>query len=231
MRVPGVERIDKNNGSASLRVRGLEFARSAGPELLFGLAQRAAARPDNLAEAAQLAREIGRFRSPAARDRGHPLYRQDPEAWLESAVRAHLETVDPALFTTPVYGQVPAFAGGDRGVLDLLAAERDGRLVVIELKASADLHLPLQALDYWMRVKWHLDREEFTPKGYFPGLALRREAPRLVLLSPALEFHPTTEVILSFFKPAIAVERVGVGLEWRKRLEVVFRARGAERPL
>ena len=56
----------------------------------------------------------------------------------------------------PVYGQVPQFAAGERGVIDLLAADRDGRLAVIELKAGQDIHLPLQALDYWMRVKWHL---------------------------------------------------------------------------
>jgi len=130
----------------------------------------------------------------------------------------------------PVYGQVPAFAGGDRGVLDLLAVERSGRLAVLELKATADLQLPIQALDYWLRVKWHLDRGEFTPNGYFPGIQLRAEPPRLFLVSPALEFHPATETVLSFFAPSIDVERVGVGVEWRKGLEVMFRLRGAERP-
>jgi hypothetical protein len=129
-----------------------------------------------------------------------------------------------------VYDQVPAFVGGDRGVLDLLAVERSGRLAVLELKATADLQLPLQALDYWLRVKWHLDRGEFTPNGYFPGIALRPEPPRLFLVCPALEFHPVTETILSFFAPAIEVERVGVGVEWRKGLRVMFRLRGAERP-
>jgi hypothetical protein len=130
----------------------------------------------------------------------------------------------------PVYDQVPAFAGGDRGVLDLLAIEHSGRLAVLELKATADLQLPLQALDYWLRVKWHLDRDEFSSNGYFPGIALRPEPPRLFLVSPALEFHPATETILSYFSPSIDVERVGVGVEWRKGLEVMFRLRGAERP-
>ncbi|MDA2915079.1 hypothetical protein MYX77_14205, partial [Acidobacteriia bacterium AH_259_A11_L15] len=35
----------------------------------------------------------------------------------------------------------------------LAHATRNGNLVVIELKVSADPHLPLQALDYWMRVR------------------------------------------------------------------------------
>ena len=109
-------------------------------------------------------------------------------------VRADIETVDAALLPDPVYGQVPALAAGDRGIIDLLAAGRDGRLAVLELKASADIHLPLQALDYWVRVKWHLDRGEFTPHGYFPGMALDPAPPRLLLVSPSLEFHPVHRI-------------------------------------
>jgi hypothetical protein len=48
---------------------------------------------------------------------------------------------------------VPALSVGDRGLLDLLTLDRNGRLTVIELKADEDLHLPLQALDYWIRVR------------------------------------------------------------------------------
>ena len=121
----------------------------------------------------------------------HPLYRQCPEAWLESQARADIETLDASLLREPVYGQMPVFAGGERGIMDLLAVDHAGRLAVVEIKASADLHLPLQALDYWIRVKWHLDRGEFTPAGYFPGLDAAPDPPRLLLVSPSLEFHPT----------------------------------------
>jgi hypothetical protein len=31
---------------------------------------------------------------------------------------------------------------------------RDGRLAVLELKAGEDIHLILQAVDYWLRVRW-----------------------------------------------------------------------------
>jgi hypothetical protein len=98
------------------------------------------------------------------------------------------------------------------------------------LKATADLHLPLQALDYWVRVKWHLDRGEFSPHGYFPGVELRPDPPRLFLVSPSLEFHPTTEALLGFCAPEIEVERIGVAVEWRRGLEVMFRLAGADRP-
>ncbi len=165
-----------------------------------------------------------------AHSKGADLYVRDPEAWLESQVRRNLAVIDPALVPAPVYGQVPAFAAGDRGVLDMLAVECTGRLAVIELKASPDLHLPLQALDYWMRVRWHLERDEFSERGYFPGVALRKDPPRLVLVAPALDFHPSTESILKHFSPEIEVGRIGLGIHWRSQLEVMFRLRGAEHP-
>jgi hypothetical protein len=224
--LPYVETVARNDGEISLRIRGLEFARSADGVLTFGIEQRTALSAETLDEARRLAEELDRLRHPGA-DHNAPLYRRGPESWLESQIRSSLEQVDASLLTAPVYGQVPAFAGGDRGVIDLLAADRSGRLVVIELKASTDLHLPLQALDYWMRVEWHSSRGEFEHRGYFPGLPLRTEAPRLLLISPALEFHPTTETVLRYLAPSIDVERVGLGVEWRKRLQVLFRLRGA----
>jgi hypothetical protein len=149
---------------------------------------------------------------------------RQPEAWLERRVRADLESLDATLLTHPVYGQVAQFAGGDRGIIDLLAIDRDGRLAVIELKVDQNIHLPLQALDYWMRVKWHLDRGEIAESGHFTGLPLLMEAPRLLLVAPALEFHPANEIVLSFFSPEIPVERIGLGVQWRQELKVMFRA-------
>jgi hypothetical protein len=75
-----------------------------------------------------------------------------------------------------------------------------------------------------MRVKWHLDRREFSARGYFPGVELRPEPPRLLLVSPALDFHPTNERVLRYISRAVDVERVGLSLEWQKELKVVFRS-------
>lgn len=229
IRLPGVEVVPKYNGHASLRVRGLEFAELAGNDLLFGN-ERHPAGEHQAGEIRSVVEHLEVTRSAAASDRQHPLYRSNPEAWLESQVRRYIEIIDASLLPDPIYGQVPAFAGGERGILDLLAVDYSGRLAVVELKASADLHLPLQALDYWIRVKWHLDRGEFRAHGYFPKLELRPEPPRLLLVSPSLEFHPTTEALLGFYAPQIEVERIGVGIEWRKGFEVMFRLTGAERP-
>ncbi len=229
--LPFVERVPRNDGALSLRVRGLEFARATGTDLLFGVERKSAARETNLPEIEELAREIARLRAPRPADRVHPLWRLGPEAWLESQVRAGIERIEATLRSEPIYGQVPAIVGGDRGVLDLLAADQAGRLAVLELKASEDVHLPLQALDYWMRVRWHAERGDFSKQGYFPGVPLSREWPRLLLVAPSLQFHPQTETVLKYFIPEIEVERVGLGVEWRQRPEVMFRVRGAQRPL
>lgn len=221
--VPGVDRREHADGSVSLAVNGLEFARAAGGKLLFGLDQKHSATLDShIAEIESLAVGLTEMRCSGAAHQ-QPLYTRQPEAWLESQVRRDLEQLDASLLPHPVYGQVPQFAGGERGVLDILAADRDGRLTVVEVKASEDVHLPLQALDYWMRVAWHLERHEFRGRGYFPGIELRPDPPRLLLVAPALDFHPSNEAILRFFSPTIEVERLGVGLEWRQELRVMFR--------
>ncbi|MSV29730.1 MAG: hypothetical protein EXQ52_13440 [Bryobacterales bacterium] len=224
------ETVTNPDGSVSVRLRGVEFARSAGPEVLFGLKKRALLHEGTLSEARRLCSAIAEARRDDSGNREHPLYRTQPERWLESQVRAKIGELDATLRTSPVYGQVPAVAGTERGVIDLLAADTRGRLTVLELKASADLHLPLQALDYWIRVQWHVERGEFTGRGYFPGVALTQDPPRLLLVSPALEFHPTTETILRYFSPRIPVERIGVAADWRRDLRVMFRALGAETP-
>jgi hypothetical protein len=218
-RIPGFEAVDKPDGSASLRVNGWEIAQIAEPP---GDAR--------LREIEALACGIAEMRSDDAGNARNPLYRNQPEAWLEAVVRSNLAAIDPSLRTRPLYGQAPTFTAGDRSIIDLLACDSHGRLAIIEIKATADLHLPLQALDYWLRVKLHLDRGEFTDKGYFPGVELRRDPPRLLLVAPALEFHPTSENILRYFAPSIYVERIGVNATWRRDLRIMFRARGHEAP-
>ena len=239
-RIDGVERRPRQDGSVGFAVRGLQFARVGNGELAFGLDRKRAVHgakaaeheeaplsERHLAEIEDLARGIARVRHADA-DPAHPLYSRHPEAWLESQIRIEIEAIDATLLPSPLYGQVPEMAGGARGILDLLAVDRTGRLAILELKASQEIHLPLQGLDYWMRVKWHLDRAEFGERGYFPGIALSTEAPRLLLVAPALDWHPTNEVILRYLDPCIDIQRIGIGLKWRRGTQVMFRS-GAKR--
>jgi len=135
-----------------------------------------------------------------------------------------------------MYTQVPALSGGDRGMLDLLTIDRNGRLIVLELKADEDLHLPLQALDYWIRVRaLNADRQplasggrplsSFEREGYFAGAEVSPREPRLLLAAPALRIHPANEPVLRFFSPQIEWELIALSEHWRRDLSVVFRKR------
>lgn len=222
--VPGVETVESGE-SVSLRVNGLEFARCTRGQVRFGIQSRHTAGERNLPEILAIAVELARMRTGGSEAQ---LGLAAPERWLESVLRRNLPEIDAGLRPSPVYGQAPTLASGERGVIDLLAVGIDGRLSVVEVKASEDLNLPLQALDYWARVKWHLDAGDFTRSGYFSGIPLSPKPPRMYLVAPALQFHPTTETILRFFPPELEVERIGVGSNWRTHLKVVFRARGSD---
>jgi hypothetical protein len=162
-----------------------------------------------------------------------PLYRMQPERWLESSLRRNIEPLDAHLDPAHVYTQVPAFAASDRGTLDLLGVLNDGRLAVIELKAEEDLHLALQGLDYWVRVRWHHLQNpdnvtglgEFQRHGYFGGLRLSNESPRLYLVAPALRIHPATEAVLRYLSPRVDWTLVALDERWRSQLKAVWRKR------
>jgi hypothetical protein len=64
----------------------------------------------------------------------------------------------------------------------------------------------------------------------FPKRNILMELPKLLLVAPALRFHPSNEIVLSYFDRQIETERVGLNLEWQQGLKVAFRLRGAEKP-
>lgn len=53
------------------------------------------------------------------------LFRMQPERWLESELRASIAELLPSLRGDLIYSQVPALSSGDRGMLDLLAFDRN----------------------------------------------------------------------------------------------------------
>jgi hypothetical protein len=173
--------------------------------------------------------------------RTDPLYRLQPERWLEAELRAGIAELLPGLRGDLLYAQVPTLSVGDRGLLDLLTLDRNGRLTVLELKADEDLHLPLQALDYWIRVRaLNLDRQPsaenaggrplsaFERQGYFPGAEVSPLAPRLLVAAPALRIHPANEPVLRYFSPQVEWELIAVTEHWRRELKVIFRKRGGD---
>ena len=248
----GRERVEIRPHSATevaLLLHGLEFAR-----VRHGAAAHSFARENELSfgagpsetplteENRELCRDLFRrlFLSRHA-DGAHadPLFRMAPERWLESRLRDGLAELLPDLRGDLLYSQVPALSTGDRGMLDLLTLDRNARLVVLELKADEDLHLPLQALDYWIRVRaLNADRQPAPPaaaprsaferSGYFAGAEVSPLPPRLILAGPALRIHPANESVLRYLAPEIEWELIALSEHWRRELKIVFRKRSGD---
>jgi hypothetical protein len=248
------ERVEVRASSASevgLYLHGLEFARvrrgfagdsfTGQDEITFGAGSNETPLTDeNEGMCRELLARLFRSRQP---DGTHtdPLFRLQPERWLEAELRSAIGELFPGLRQDLLYTQVPALSTGDRGLLDMLTLDRNGRLAVIELKADEDLHLPLQALDYWIRVRaLNADRQPgagnaggrplsaFERQGYFTGAEVSPLAPRLLLVGPALRIHPANEPVLRYFSPHVEWELIALSEHWRRDLKVVFRKRSGE---
>jgi hypothetical protein len=208
----------------TLRFRGLGFARWRLGEMWFGLGDHTEIlTPERWPALVGLVRRMETHRHPLASDTKDRLYRAQPERWLEMMVTADPSRIDARLDVRHLYTQVPAFSTGDRGIIDLLGSTRDGRLAVIELKASEDIHLVLQAVDYWLRVRWHHDHDDFRRYGYFPEVPLKAKPPLLFLVAPGFRFHPSIDIVLRYLSPEIEVARVALAENWRRGLHVIFR--------
>jgi hypothetical protein len=228
---PRAEIVVRSAAEISFQLCGLEFARvriehqngfRLGELLTFGSGPHET--PLNEQTKPMLRDAVARLSAArAGNDHADQLYRMQPERWLESVVRKDAGVLDERIDPRWVYSQVPAFAAGDRGMIDLLTVTRDGRLVVIELKAQEDLHLPLQGLDYWARVRWHHERDDFRKFGYFAGCELSDKPPLLLLVSPALHLHPATDTLLRYLSPEIDWKVLGIDEHWRWGVKVIFR--------
>jgi hypothetical protein len=246
------ERVEVRASSATevgLLLHGLEFARvrhgfaansfAGANEITFGAGANETPLTD---ENEGLCRDLfARLVLSRHADGAHtdPLFRMQPERWLEARLRGGIAELLPGLRGDLLYTQVPALSAGDRGLLDLLTLDRNGRLAVIELKADEDLHLPLQALDYWIRVRALNDDRQpsagggrvvsaFERQGYFAGAEVSPLAPRLLLAAPALRIHPANEPVLRYFSPKVEWELIALTEHWRRELRVVFRKRSGD---
>jgi hypothetical protein len=224
----GIDIVPDSAGAfSSLRIAGLEVARIEGqlaPRIYFGLEGRVRRLDASCRdEFGDFLREVRRIRCAGSPEPQHEFYRLQSERWLESLLFQDITRIDPALSPAHVYPQVPAFSGRDRGVIDLLTTTRRGRLAVVELKVQEEINLPLQVLDYWLRVNWLQKRNQFQEFGYFLDCELAAAVPRLYLVSPAFRFHSTTERLLSYFDRKIEVILIGINDSWRKEIKVLFR--------
>lgn len=231
-----------------LAVNGLVFARACGDErsneVWFGVAGSYSLEPAvpesamdlpqalseaNFGELQHLVSEIIKYRSADSPDRRHPFYRLREESWLEAALRRDIRSLDPTLDDRYVYSQIPAWRADERSVIDLLTINRQRRLVVIEVKTVEDQQLPLQGLDYWLRVEQSRLRGEFGKRGMFAGIEIADRPALLYLIAPRLRFHRTFSTVARCLAPQIEAYQVGVNANWREGVRVHTMVRVNER--
>jgi hypothetical protein len=196
--------------SVSIRFRGIEVASVRDGRTIYPLGEPL----DRILQELDSARRFGSR---------HPLARAYEERWLESNIVGDVGTLLPSVDPAHIYPQVPSFIGEERNIIDLLTVTTSGRLVVMEIKVSADPDLPFQALDYWLAVERHRKLRDFQRKGYFNGVMLKDEPALLVLVAPLLAYHKTFGRLVSFFPPAVPLLQIGLNQGWKKEMKVLRR--------
>jgi hypothetical protein len=224
-----IRRYPRFSDYDSLRLWGLEFAQAIGPDrerIRFGVgSSRIELNPDNGELLQALINEILFFRRPDSSDVRHPFYKLQAERWLEALILENISELFPEMAPESVYSQIPVYIGKDPGRVDILGADRQGTLAIMELKVSEDPDMPMQALDYWGRVVRHNSNGDFKRRGYFSEIKLNRQPPKIFLVSPVFSFHDSTESLLRFLNPEIEIWKVSINEDWRCGVRILRRVR------
>ncbi len=163
----------------------------------------------------------------------NPLFRLQPESWLQSTLAGDLSQIDDCLGGHVIYHQVPAFAGADRAMLDLLTVTRGGRLAILELKAGrgSALSAPgIGLLDSRALVAAAAQLQRSGRAGsrtdISPASRCKPHSPLMYYIVPALRVHPSMDTVLQHLSPAIAWTLIALNEAWRTEPKVIFRKRG-----
>jgi hypothetical protein len=224
-----IKRYPRFQDYDSLRLWGLEFARAQGEErdtISFGVGSNTTELSEgNFESLRALVETILYYRRPDSPNQQHPFYRLQAERWLESLILEDIPRLFPELIPESVYPQIPVYLGKDPGRVDILGADKEGTLVILELKIVPDPDLPLQALDYWGRVVRHSEDGDFRRRGYFSEVHLSGEPPHIYLVSPVFSFHNSTEQIVGYFDSRVEVWKIAINEDWRSGVRILRRTR------
>jgi hypothetical protein len=174
-----------------------------------------------------LLRDLREHRSASTRDHRHAFYRTATEAWLESLLRRDITKLDPGLIIAPLHAQFRTAHSGKLGIrpIDLLALRQDGRLVVIELKASEDREHVLQGADYWRRVEAHRRRGHIAKARLFGDKKIKDEPPLVYLVAPTLRVLSSFSTLAHCISHDIELYRFDINEDWRTGVRVMRRMR------
>ncbi|MEZ5427774.1 MAG: hypothetical protein R2747_16005 [Pyrinomonadaceae bacterium] len=151
--------------------------------------------------------------------RRHAFYRLAPEAWMESILRRNIKRLDANLILSPVYNQFRA--SGDR--IDLLALRRDGRLVIIELKVTADREMIFQAVDYWRKIELQRRKGILAEISLFGDRPIADRPAIIYLVAPTLGYHRDFSLLAETVSEEIEIYRFDLAENWREELKVLRR--------
>jgi len=196
--------------AVAIRLRGIDVAQVSEKATTYPLGE----------PVERVVRELDEARRYGSR---HPLAHAHEERWLESNLVGQIRDVIPSIDVRHIYPQVPSFVGEERNIIDLLTITNDGRLVVIEIKASADPDLPFQALDYWIAVERHRKAGDFKKQGYFPGCSLKDEPAMLILVCPLLAYHKTLGQLIAVFPDDVPLMELGINQAWKREIKILRR--------
>ncbi|MDZ7640288.1 MAG: hypothetical protein U5J83_18875 [Bryobacterales bacterium] len=147
------ELVEDLEGGLHLELRGMPLAICKGDRLQAGVVLREVRRRITAERLLAIVERVARIRSADSVQRQHALYRSFPERWLEGMVRRQIQQIDPLIDPATLRRQVTGFLGMHHSRTDLLALDREGRLVILEIKAAERpahpgprlLHPPLPA--------------------------------------------------------------------------------------
>jgi hypothetical protein len=208
----------------TLRFRGLSFARVRSllnkEKAWFGTDKhRHILTTENWGELVDLVTDLRKYRIAESENTRHELYRASPEAWLESILRRDIRQLDANLILSPIYNQFRA--SNDK--IDLLALRKDGRLVIIELKAQPDREMVLQSADYWRKIELQRRRGILNEANLFDGRKILDEPALVYLAAPALSFHRDYEFFARALASEIEIWRFELHENWRKEIKILAR--------
>lgn len=213
----------------SIRFHGLPFARvrkmPGSENAWFGIERTKRTLNDaSQTDFRQLIEHLETYRSSDSASKRHELHRLSPESWLESILRRNIKLLDANLILAPIYNQFRTFA--DK--IDLLALRKDGRLVIIEIKASPDREMPFQAADYWRKIEHLRRRGELKRAKVFGNLEILDMPALVYAVAPALSFHRDFEYFAKMLSKKIELWRFELHENWREEIKVIARKNYSE---
>lgn len=218
-----IDIVHARNGE-TVRYNGLPFARirtiGERQRVWTGVTNRQAIDADGVDAVYSLIEELGDRRRHDASQKRHEYFRLGPEAWLESMLRRNIKLLDPNLILSPVYNQFRA----ERDKIDLLALRSDGRLVIIEVKVSADREMVYQAADYWRKIESERRSGNLRALELFGALEIADRPAVIYLVAPTLSYHPDFNLLASTLGSDVPICRFDLYENWRKEVKVFRRA-------